>query len=186
MAERCAQLLADFRNVLAGKTNDELENDIFHREEELDVIQHEVSAFLGQIMSTNLPADVAYRSRMLLRVADEYESVSDEVAAALAACDALVLESNHDRTMLRCSGRPFALISRIAGDSGHLSNDQACEAVARCASPSLRALILAHLSEECNQPDVARACMARALKARGLAPLLAVAEQSVPLPFLEV
>lgn len=112
--------------------------------------------------------------------------VSDEVAAALAACDALVLESNHDRTMLRCSGRPFALISRIAGDSGHLSNDQACEAVARCASSSLRALVLAHLSEECNQPDVARACMARALKARGLAPLLAVAEQSVPLPFLEV
>lgn len=83
MADRCAQLLNDFRSVLAGKTNDDLENDIFHREEELDVIQHEVSAFLGQIMSTNLPADVAYRSRMLLRVADEYESVSDEVAALL-------------------------------------------------------------------------------------------------------
>ena len=73
MANRC----------LSGKTNETLENDIFHREEELDVIQHEVSAFLGQIMSTNLPADVAYRSRMLLRVADEYESVSDEVAALL-------------------------------------------------------------------------------------------------------
>ena len=112
--------------------------------------------------------------------------VSGEVADALAACDALVLESNHDLTMLRESGRPFALISRIAGDSGHLSNDQACEAVARCASPNLRALVLAHLSEECNQPAVARACMARALKARGLAPALAVAEQSVPLPFLEV
>ena len=83
MADRCGQLLDDFRLVLAGKTNETLENDIFHREEELDVIQHEVSAFLGQIMSTNLPADVAYRSRMLLRVADEYESVSDEVAALL-------------------------------------------------------------------------------------------------------
>ena len=94
--------------------------------------------------------------------------VSNEVADALAACDAL------------------ALISRIAGDSGHLSNDQACEAIARCASPNLRALVLAHLSEECNQPAVARACMARALKARGLSPALAVATQSVPLPFLEV
>ena len=112
--------------------------------------------------------------------------VSGEVAAALAACDALVLESNHDLTMLRESGRPFALISRIAGDSGHLSNDQACEAIARCASPTLRALVLAHLSEECNQPAVARACMARALKARGLSPTLAIAEQASPLPFLEL
>lgn len=112
--------------------------------------------------------------------------VSDEVAAALAACDALVLESNHDLEMLRHSGRPYPLVARIAGESGHLSNDQACEAVARCAAPTLRALVLAHLSEECNQPDVARACMARALKARGLSPALAVAEQSSPLPFLEL
>ena len=112
--------------------------------------------------------------------------VSGEVAAALAACDALILESNHDLGMLRASGRPYPLVARIAGESGHLSNDQAAEAVARCAAPGLRALVLAHLSEECNQPDLARAAMARALNARGLAPALAVAKQSSPLPFMEV
>ena len=81
MSRRCETLLDDFRGVLLGESDEATENSIFHAEEELDVLQHEVSSFLGVIMTTNLPSDVAYRARMLLRVADEYESVSDEVAA---------------------------------------------------------------------------------------------------------
>ena len=83
MSQRCESLLDDFRQVLLGKSTPDLENGIFHAEEELDVLQHEVSEFLGVIMTTNLPSDVANRARMLLRVADEYESVSDEAAALL-------------------------------------------------------------------------------------------------------
>ena len=83
MSHRCESLLDDFRKVLLGTSTPELENNIFHAEEELDVLQHEVSEFLGVIMTTNLPSDVANRARMLLRVADEYESVSDEAAALL-------------------------------------------------------------------------------------------------------
>lgn len=83
MSRRCEELLDDFRHILTGEVNNALENGIFHAEEELDVLQHEVSEFLGVIMTTNLPSDVANRARMLLRVADEYESVSDEAAALL-------------------------------------------------------------------------------------------------------
>ncbi len=83
MSYRCEALLDDFRKVLLGESNEASENAIFHAEEELDVLQHEVSSFLGVIMATPLPSDVANRARMLLRVADEYESVSDEVAALL-------------------------------------------------------------------------------------------------------
>lgn len=83
MSHRCEALLDDFRKVLVGEADEALENGIFHAEEEMDVIQHEVSSFLGVIMATNLPSDVANRARMLLRVADEYESVSDEAAALL-------------------------------------------------------------------------------------------------------
>lgn len=83
MSHRCETLLDDFRKVLLGEADETIENGIFHAEEELDVLQHEVSGFLGVIMATNLPSDVANRSRMLLRVADEYESVSDEAAALL-------------------------------------------------------------------------------------------------------
>lgn len=83
MSRQCESLLDDFKNILLDKGSLDLENKIFHAEEELDVLQHEVSEFLGVIMTTNLPSDVANRARMLLRVADEYESVSDEVAALL-------------------------------------------------------------------------------------------------------
>ena len=83
MSTRCEGLIDDVRKVLMGEVNEELENGVFHAEDELDILQHEVSQFLGVIMTTNLPSDVANRARMLLRVADEFESISDDVAALI-------------------------------------------------------------------------------------------------------
>lgn len=83
MSVRCETTLDTIRNVLTGTASEEDENSIFHAEEELDILQHEVSQFLGVIMTTNLPSDLANRARMLLRVADELESVSDDAAALL-------------------------------------------------------------------------------------------------------
>ena len=83
MASCASKSLNDFREILAGTRKEELERSIFEAEDMLDTVQHEVSDFLGKVMSAHLPLDVAYRARMLLRVADEYESVSDEVQALL-------------------------------------------------------------------------------------------------------
>jgi phosphate:Na+ symporter len=83
MATCTQRMLVDFREILMGAKKEELERGIFETEELLDALQHEVSDFLGKVMSAHLPLDVAYRARMLLRVADEYESVSDEVQALL-------------------------------------------------------------------------------------------------------
>jgi len=83
MASCALKSLNDFREILAGTRKEELERSIFEAEDMLDTVQHEVSDFLGKVMSAHLPLDVAYRARMLLRVADEYESVSDEVQALL-------------------------------------------------------------------------------------------------------
>ena len=81
MSHRCETIIDELRTFLTGGSSEETENDIFHAEEELDILQHEVSQFLGVIITTPLPSDVANRARMLLRVADELESVSDDVAA---------------------------------------------------------------------------------------------------------
>ena len=83
MATCSQQMLADFRVILADAKKEQLERGIFEAEDQLDAVQHEVSAFLGKVMASHLPMDVAYRARMLLRVADEYESVSDEVRSLL-------------------------------------------------------------------------------------------------------
>ena len=83
MSVRCEEIVDAARKVVAGESTEEIENDIFHAEEELDIIQHEVSSFLGIVMTTNLPSELANRARMLLRVADEYESVSDDITSLL-------------------------------------------------------------------------------------------------------
>lgn len=113
--------------------------------------------------------------------------VSPEVAMAFTGCSAMVLESNHDLGMLRSSGRPYHLVARISGPSGHLSNEQACEAVASAMPETLHTLVLAHLSQECNDPELARAMMAGTLRYVGREDVrLAVAKQDEPLPLLEV
>lgn len=89
------------------------------------------------------------------------------VAAKLAGCDAAVVESNHDLEMLMQSARPWALKTRIAGRSGHLSNVDAAELVCDAAAGRLRTALLAHLSEECNTPALALNTMRQALRERG-------------------
>ena len=75
----------------------------------------------------------------------------------------LVLESNHDIKMLQDSRRSWALKQRILGRHGHLSNVAAAEAAAQIMSAELRHLYLAHLSRECNRPEIAQHVMAEQL-----------------------
>lgn len=113
--------------------------------------------------------------------------VSPEVAMAFSGCSAMVLESNHDLGMLRSSGRPYSLVARISGQSGHLSNEQACMAVANAIPDELQTLVLAHLSQECNDPRLALSMMGRTLEHVGREKVrLTVASQDVPLAMMEV
>ncbi len=85
----------------------------------------------------------------------------------LRRCHALVIECNHDEQLLMDSARPWSLKQRIAGRQGHLSNRHAAELIADVAGPELAQVFLAHLSAECNDPDMAIACARAALDARG-------------------
>ena len=86
----------------------------------------------------------------------------------LRRCQALVIEANHDEQMLRDAERPWSLKQRIAGRQGHLSNEQAAELVAGLAGDHLKVVFLAHLSSDCNRPDLARDTVCRALEKRGV------------------
>lgn len=84
-------------------------------------------------------------------------------ARSLAGCHALMLEANHDPDMLAAGRYPAFLKRRIAGAHGHLSNEQAAAALAQLAHDALHTVIAAHLSEQNNLPELARAAFARAL-----------------------
>jgi phosphoribosyl 1,2-cyclic phosphodiesterase len=98
-----------------------------------------------------------------LGIATDLGQPTPLVINKLSACDAIVLESNHDYEMLMASNRPWPLKTRIAGRSGHLSNEQATELLQNVLSERLRLLLLAHLSEECNTHHLAQHLMRQTL-----------------------
>ena len=85
MRDSDLELLSCVRSVIAGESDERTEEHILHREGVLDNVQREVTEFLGKIMVKRAPASVSARVRRLLRMSDELESVSDEVATILKA-----------------------------------------------------------------------------------------------------
>ena len=81
--------------------------------------------------------------------------VSDGVREALLGCETVVLESNHDLDMLMGGSYPYELKIRIASDRGHLSNKACALFAAELCRAGTKNILLAHLSEENNRPDVA-------------------------------
>lgn len=96
----------------------------------------------------------------------------------LRGVDLLLLEANYDLQMLRDGPYPYAVKRRIASAGGHLSNEQTAELL-RDLRTSLSRVVLMHLSETNNRPDIARAVCAEALA--GSRATLELATQHEPL-----
>ena len=87
---------------------------------------------------------------------------TEHLEQQLAACDALLLECNHDPARLAASAYPASVKARIAGRLGHLSNTQAADILRRCMHPGLRHVAAAHLSERNNTPELVRSALSSA------------------------
>ena len=111
--------------------------------------------------------------------------VSDGVRALCAGADVLVIESNHDEGMLRAGPYPPSVRARIASRTGHLSN-RACAELARdLVHRDLAHVVLAHLSENCNDHGIAHRATATSLRHTRFRGALSVAMQhGVVGPFL--
>lgn len=70
-------------SLLNSKNNESIEKHIFHREQVLDLIQKEVVEFISKLMTGRVPHNITEEARRQLRLADEYESLSDYVVNAL-------------------------------------------------------------------------------------------------------
>jgi phosphoribosyl 1,2-cyclic phosphodiesterase len=103
-------------------------------------------------------------------------------AERVRSADALVLEANHDLKLLQEDPhRPWATKQRIMSRHGHLSNDAAAALAGELARQRLRHVMLAHLSRDCNRPELAeRAVGASLLKSAAHPVSLLVAAQHAP------
>jgi phosphoribosyl 1,2-cyclic phosphodiesterase len=109
--------------------------------------------------------------------------MTPNVKLQLRGLDLLLLESNHDLEMLRDGPYPWAVKQRVLSRVGHLSNDAASDFLSGGYDGQATYVILAHLSENNNLPELARVAAERALLGRAslLANRLLLAEQHQPL-----
>lgn len=90
-----------------------------------------------------------------LALATDLGIMTDEVKSSIMGSNAIILESNHDLNMLFNGPYPYPLKRRIAGDRGHLSNDVAAETAKALVENGTEHIILGHISENNNIPELA-------------------------------
>ncbi len=103
-----------------------------------------------------------------LAVATDMGYFPHSVAERLAGCQLVHIESNHDLEMLRCGPYPYSLQCRIRGEGGHLSNGACAAALPDLVRAGAVRLVLAHLSEHNNTPQLALDTAVAALAQAGI------------------
>ncbi len=88
------------------------------------------------------------------------------VCHELRGCDVLVIESNHDLEMLRIGPYPWSVKQRVGSPTGHLSNDKLAKFLCTEYDGNASYIVLAHLSEQNNHPELARGTAEKALGLR--------------------
>lgn len=121
-----------------------------------------------------------------LGIATDLGRPTTGVRAALASCHLLVLEANHDERRLWRGPYPWSVKQRIASSHGHLSNRAAADLAIELLHDGLAGVILAHLSDSCNDPGLAHDVVAARLERRGFGGRLDVAGQDEPGEPIEV
>ncbi len=121
-------------------------------------------------------------------VATDLGYLAPNVRMHLRRADLLMIESNHDVEMLRDGPYPWAVKQRVLSRVGHLSNDAVGEYLASEYDGGARFVILAHISESNNLPELARISAERALGHRMglLANKVLLASQNTPLESIQL
>jgi len=140
-----------------------------------------------EIDSFTIPHDaidpVGFRVRaqgVNIGVVTDLGYIPDSIKFHLRGSHVLLLESNHDLDMLKVGPYPWAVKQRVMSRNGHLSNEVVGDYVTHEFDSTTATLILGHLSEHNNHPEIARMVAQQALDRRGLGTRLVIASQKQP------
>lgn len=134
-----------------------------------------VFEFAGlEIETFSVPHDAADPVGLVLRHRASTLGILSDVGHATAIMrhklrdlDTLFIEANYDTGLLtEDTKRPWSTKQRIQGRHGHLSNEQTATFIAEILTPRLERVVLGHLSQDCNSPDLATIAVKAALTAR--------------------
>lgn len=124
-------------------------------------VHHDFTVGALAVTPVAVPHDAREPVQFLLRhrgrtlgVLTDLGCITPHVAECYRRCDALLLEANHDPELLAGGTYPAFLKRRVGGDWGHLSNGQAAALLARIETGAMQSLVMAHISEQNNSPEL--------------------------------
>jgi phosphoribosyl 1,2-cyclic phosphodiesterase len=123
-----------------------------------------------------------------LGVLSDVGFITNLIRDRLRGAHSLFVEANYDGPLLEAdTKRPWATKQRISGRHGHLSNEQTAELLQSLAHEDLHHVVLGHLSDDCNHPDVALQKISAVLRHAGATEAKVIcAKRSAPLPWMQV
>lgn len=123
-----------------------------------------------------------------LGVLSDVGYITNLIRDRLHGANSLFIEANYDTHLLEAdTKRPWSIKQRISGRHGHLSNDQTADLVQCLAHTELHHIVLGHLSDDCNDPDMVRQRIHSVLHEAGVRDAMVhCAARHDPLPWLEV
>ena len=98
--------------------------------------------------------NIFYQNRKI-SIATDIGHMTSNIVHKLEDSSFLLLESNYDPEILKCSPYPYPLKCRIAGPNGHLPNEDAGKTISFLMNSGLKNVMLGHLSKENNFPELA-------------------------------
>lgn len=115
-----------------------------------------------EISAFSIPHDAAnpcgfniFGSNKKISIATDVGHITPAIFTNLQNSSFILLESNYDPEVLKCSSYPYRLKRRIAGPNGHLPNKEAGDTISKLIDSGLKSVMLGHLSKENNFPELA-------------------------------
>jgi phosphoribosyl 1,2-cyclic phosphodiesterase len=125
-----------------------------------------------RVAPISVPHDAREPVQYILRAAGvslgiltDLGSITPHVVSSYRCCDSLLLEANHDTTMLANGPYPPSLKNRVGGDWGHLNNHQALHLLQNIEHNQLQQLVLGHISQQNNSLELVRTALVEKLVA---------------------
>lgn len=146
------------------------------------IIPHDAISPVGYTVSNGIKQ---------VSVATDFGVFTEEIYSNVKDSEVILLESNHDVNMLKFGPYPYSLKRRILSEVGHLSNDDCGEAIVNIAKNGLgKKVILGHLSNTNNHPDLAYQTVLNVIQDRGLKQgedvILSMASRKEPSGYIEL
>ena len=145
-----------------------------------------------EIDSFTIPHDAAdpvgfcfYSDGIKIGYVTDLGYIPESVKFHLRGAQLVLLESNHDLEMLKVGPYPWSVKQRVMSRVGHLSNDVMSDFLIDDFDGATHTLVLGHLSEHNNHPEIVRVMAVQAMERRGIATRLEIASQRQPTPVFQ-